>query len=572
MSFRTQAAIADLPGRGRRQRLVLAIVLLMIACAACSRGDSNATAVSPLPAPQPPPTVTTLPDGSTLIVASVTGERNQPGGEQALSMAGGARGPVTLDPALLRDAQSAFLARQIFRGLVSLDLQLAVRPELAERITIAPDGLTYRFELRPDLTFHDGAPLDASAVIRSFERATNQALATGAGLPAATYLDDIEGVAERLSGESESISGMREIDARTLEIRLARPAANFLLKLTGSPALVVDVDSATGSDWWHTPNGSGPFRIAEYNVDQELRLEPFDDYATGRPFLDTVNVRFGSAALSPLNLYENGEIDLTELPGYAIDRALSGTDYLGRDLRVTPELSTTYFAFNPNLPPFDDPNLRAALARLVDREQLIEVGLAGRAEEAQGLVPPGILERSWPSDVPAYNPAAARDIYDESAGTEQPPQIFDPGGGMAVLLKEVTEQELGLDIDVIAPPFPEFSADLGIQDLPAFVLSWIADYPDPASFLTTLFHSGSPDNYTGYANPMVDALLDEAGVEADIDRRAALYLDAQQIIIDDGVLIPLYHGVSYMVVRPEVHGLDISAIGILALENVWIAS
>jgi len=104
------------------------------------------------------------------------------------------------------------------------------------------------------------------------------------------------------------------------------------------------------------------------------------------------------------------------------------------------------------------------------------------------------------------------------------------------------------------------------------VLSWIADYPDPASFLTTLFHSGSPDNYTGYANPMVDALLDEAGVEADIDRRAALYLDAQQIIIDDGVLIPLYHGVSYMVVRPDVHGLEISAIGILALENVWIAS
>ena len=544
----------------------------MIACVACSRGSSNATAVSPVPAQQTPPTITSLPDGSIVIEASVSGERSQPNGEQSLFLAGGSRGPLTLDPALVRDSESAFLARQIFRGLVSLDADLDVRPELAERITIAADGLTYRFELRPDLTFHDGAQLDARAVIRSFERATDPTLATGAGLPAATYLDDIEGVTDRLAGESETISGMREVDPQTLEIHLARPAANFLLKLTGAPALVVDADSATGADWWHAPNGSGPFRIVDYSVDQELRLEPFEDYVTGRPFLDSIRIRFGSAALSPLNLYESGEIDLTELPGYAVDRALSGSDYLGRDLRVTPELSTTYIAFNPNMPPFDDPNLRAALARLVDRERLIEVGLAGRAEAALGLVPPGILERAWNADLPSFDPAAARDIYGGGAGVEQTPQIYDPGGGMAVLLKEVAEQELGLEIDVIAPPFLDFSADLGTQELPAFVLSWIADYPDPASFLTTLFHSSSPDNYTGYANPAVDALLSEAGVESDVDRQAALYLEAQQIIINDGALIPLYHGMSYMVVRPDVRGLEVSAIGILALENVWIAN
>jgi ABC-type oligopeptide transport system substrate-binding subunit len=141
-----------------------------------------------------------------------------------------------------------------------------------------------------------------------------------------------------------------------------------------------------------------------------------------------------------------------------------------------------------------------------------------------------------------------------------------------VVLKEIAAEELGLEIQVIAPPFPEFSVALGSQTLPAFALSWIADYPDPASFLTSLFHSASPDNYIGYANSEVDALLADAGAEADVDRRAALYLEAQQIIINDNVLIPLYHGVSYMVVQPEVRGLEISAIGILTLENVWIAS
>lgn len=552
----------------------LAILLLLSLAAACSNSGGATEPPTPLPESTVKATTTELADGSRVIEAAPIPQRSQPSGDQQLRLAGGALEPSTLDPALLRDADASFIARQLFRGLVSLDDELGVQPELAERITISPDGLRYEFRLRPALTFQDGAPLDAAAVVRSFERATDPGLAGGDGgrLPAATYLDDIVGVAERLAGDAGAISGLTVLDGLSIQVELVRPAANFLAKLAGSPAWVVDSQTATGEDWWRGPNGSGPFHVAEYQSSRLLRLEPFDAYFSGRPFLNSVEIRFGADALQPLNLYEQGELDLTELPGYAIDRALSGTDYLGQDLRIVPQLATTYIALNPNAEPYDDAELRAALGLLVDRERIVDVGLAGRASPAEGLVPDGILGRSWPAELPPYDPDAARTSLAAAGQLSEAAQLFDPGGGSAVLLSEVAAQELQLELQVVAQQWPEFVGALTARELPAFALTWIADYADPASFLTALFASNSSDNYLSYANPEVDELLAAAAVEADEQRRADLYLQAQQIIIDDGVLIPLYHGVVYMVVQPQVQGLVVSPIGILTLENVWIAS
>lgn len=554
-------------------RAVLAILLLLALAAACAGGSADLD-VTPPAQSTAKATETVLPDGSRVIEAAPLSTRQQPAGGQQLRLAGGAFEPATLDPALLRDSDASFLARQLFRGLVRLDDDLDVQPELADRITVSADGLVYEFRLRSGLSFQNGAALDVQAVIQSFERATDPGLTGGDGssLPAGAYLDDIAGVAERLAGEADAISGLTAVDATTLRVTLVRPAANFLLKLAGPPAWIVDSSTAIEEDWWRSPNGSGPFGVAEFQQGRLLILEPFEDFYAGRPFLNEVSLTFGANAAQPFNLYERGDLDLTELPGYAIDRALSGTDYLGDDLRIVPQLATTFIALSPTAEPWAAQQLRAALGLLVDRDRIVEVGLAGRATQADGLVPNGILGRAWPAQLPAYDPAAARTRLDGMPALESAPQLFDPGGGSAVLLSEVAERELQLTVDVIAPLWPEFVDALAARALPAYALTWIADYPDPASFLTTLFASSSSDNYLNYANSEVDALLAAAAVEQDVEQRATLYLQAQQIIIDDGVLIPLYHGVTYMVVQPEVQGLVITPIGILALDNVWIAS
>lgn len=517
------------------------------------------TAVSPSPA-----------EGyARVLEAPVKPPRPETSGPQKLVLAGSAEGPDTLDPALIRDAESSFYARQIFRGLVRIDNDMLAQPDLAQRIAVSEDGQRYTFTLRDNAVFQDGTAIDAEAVVASLNRAADPDIAGGDGfsLPAAIYLTDIVGAEDRLAGEADTISGIRALDRQTVQIELVAPAESFLFKLAGNAAQIVDVSEATGDDWWTEPNGSGPFILDELSGSQ-LVLRRFDGFYDGAPLLETVTVLLGSAAAEPLNLYEGGEIDVTEAPFYALDRVLSPSDVLNDELVVVPQLSTGFIMLNPNIEPFDDPLVRQAVVQAFDRAKVARVSLEGKARLAQGMVPPGIMDREWNSEPLAYDLDAARAALERAGESDTRPEFY--GYGFGVTLKMILERDLGLESDSISLESAEFTDRLSAQDLAAFGLSWIADYPDPSNFLTSMFHSRSPDNYIGYNNPEVDRLLEAADVEPDADLRAQLYLDAQQLILDDAVLIPLYHDVSYTLIRPYVHGLTISPVGILSFEDVWI--
>jgi peptide/nickel transport system substrate-binding protein/oligopeptide transport system substrate-binding protein len=133
------------------------------------------------------------------------------------------------------------------------------------------------------------------------------------------------------------------------------------------------------------------------------------------------------------------------------------------------------------------------------------------------------------------------------------------------------EANLGINADVVQLEFQDYINDITARKLPVLTLDWVADYPDPEDFLKTLFYSTSTENYIGYNNPEVDKLLDAAGAERDAAKRDALYEEAQQKIIDDAVVIPVYDDVQYQVIKPYVHGLDVTGIGFLGLETVWIS-
>lgn len=511
---------------------------------------------------------------SSLFVAcsALDDSRSDRGGEQHLTLAGSTFGPSTLDPALVRDAESAFLSRQVFRGLVSLDGSLQPQPELAESIEVSEDRLTYRFTLYESGTFHDGSRIDAQAVVNSFNRASDPALSghDGGPLPSATYFADIAGASERMRGEAISIEGVTAIGLWTVEITLKRPTTNFLSKLAGVPAAIVDAGTAAGPDWWHSPNGSGPFRIASYDPGNRLELTSYTDYATGEPRLRAVTVLFGTGAQQPLNLYERGEIGITPVPGWAVDRLLSPADPLHPELTVTPLLSTTFVALNPNIEPFDEVGIRRLIASGIDREKIVNLTHDGRVQLADGLIAPGVLDTTWPSRIPPYDPDEARSLADGIGNVLPPPTLVEPGAGVSTLIAAVLERDLGIQLDVVDRPWPEFSADLAERDMPGFVLTWIADYPDPENMLADLLRTDSPDNYLGYANPAFDELIDRANAESDPAERRGLYLAAQQVAIDDAVVIPLYHHMSYTLVQPWVRGLEVTEIGVLSLEDVWI--
>jgi len=516
-------------------------------------------------------------DDSTVLVAGPRSTAATPSGDQSLRLAGSVSGIATLDPALVRDLESAFMVRQVFRGLTSLDHALQPVPELAERIEISPDEMVYRFMLRADATFQDGRPILADDVAYSFTRALDPRTADGERslLAGPTYLSDIDGAAEVLDGSSESVRGLTVIDDRTLEIRLVAPRGTFLMKLAGAAAVVVDrTNVATGGDWWRTPNGTGPFAVDDWSSPNVLVLKRFNEFSPGAATLKRVEVRLGTDAAQPFNLYQAGTIDLARVPTDALDRVLDPTSDLADHVLRTPMFAVSFIAFSPEVAPMDDPHIRRAVQLAFPRDKVIDVGLNGYVSLATGMVPMGMLGREWAMDLEPYDPEAARQEIAksryESSDRVPPIRIYAGAPAAAVAMRSVLDEELGLTVDVVQVEWSQFLDGLARGTFASFELYWGADYPDPESFLWSLFGSMSSDNYLDYQNREFDDVLRRAAKTLDPDRRAALYQKAQALLLSDNVVVPVYFDVRYTLIRPELKGLRVTPIGILGLESVWM--
>jgi len=222
----------------------------------------------------------------------------------------------------------------------------------------------------------------------------------------------------------------------------------------------------------------------------------------------------------------------------------------------------------------DDPEIRRAVQLAFPRWKVAEILLGGRQVTANGLIPPGTLGRDWPHTAPAQDLEAARAALANSSygSAENVPPITiygaSPFGSEA--LRDVLQRELGLTVQVLDVHWPQFNQGLSKKMFPAYELTWVADFPDPETFLWNLFASDSPDNYSEYANPTFDALLDQAAATLDVDERAALYAKAESVLLGDNVVIPLSHDVRYTLMKPWVKGLDITPLGMLYLEKAWL--
>jgi ABC-type transport system substrate-binding protein len=500
-----------------------------------------------------------------------------PTGDQVFRITGPIVEPPTLDPALVRDLSSAFLVRLFARGLIVFDAELNPALELAERLVVSEDGLTYTFTIDPRALFHDGRNVTANDVVFSLTRTMNPATANGqaALLSGPTFLDSILGAGELLAGETDTLEGLRAIDQRTVEIRLSRPDAAFTLKLAASATSIIDPnDVARGGDWWRSPNGTGPFRIAEWQTGQRLVLNRSRTFIDGAPALERIEMPVGPNAYGAFNLYQSDRVDVVGISSFDVDRVTAPESSLAPELVQAELFSTEYIAFRTDVAPMDDPIVRKAVAMAFPRDKIANVMFGGHVTVAEGIVPDGMLGAEWPVDPIAYDPEGAKALFATSAyasETELPPiQIYSTGNGAVAALRDEVESKLGLQIDSVIVQSEEFFDGLALRQYPAYALYWGADYPDPATFLQSLFASGSSDNYTDYSNPAFDDLLDQAAQERDPALRAEIYLRAQQLLIDDAMVIPTYHDAGYLLVKPWVKGLEYTALGLLQLETIWI--
>jgi oligopeptide transport system substrate-binding protein len=488
-----------------------------------------------------------------------------------LIMTLGAEDPANLDPALVGDSTSAFLASQLFSGLVQFDNELNVQPDLAERWDVSNDGKTYTFYLRGDAQFADGTPITSKDVRYSLERATDPNLSDY--LPARTYLGDIVGVREKVDGKAEEISGVKVIDQHTVQITIDSPKKYFLSKLVHPTAYVVERKTVEGggADWYKTPNGSGPFDIEEWQTDRLLILKRNEKYYGELAHLDRVTFLMGAAASNPLVLYEQDKIDVTYVNSFALARVQDTNNLLSKELVSVPQLSITYIGMNVALPPFDDPLVRQAFSMLIDKARYAEVSLHGSVESARGILPPGMPGYTMVLPESNVNIERAKELLKKSkyGSAETFPPIVAYGGEAIYVLRDILEEEFGITMEIRSfEKYSEYLETMNASELPMYSTGWIADYPDPENFLSVLFHSASRENHSLYSNPEVDALLEQAAIAESDGTRWKLYQDVERRILDDAPVIPLYHDVDHMLVKPYVKGLVLTPMGIQDLSTV----
>jgi oligopeptide transport system substrate-binding protein len=467
--------------------------------------------------------------------------------------------PPTLDPALVQDSTSAEYVVHIFAGLVSLDQDLDVVPDVASRYVVSEDGLSYTFYLRPEATFHDGRAITAEDVVYSMERACRPE--TGSPV-ASSYLDDIVGARAVMQGQAERISGLEAVDEHTLRITIDAPKAYFLAKLTYPVAFVVDrvQIEAQGDAWITRPNGSGPYKLASISRDL-IALEANDAFYGHKPSVRRVEYVLSGG--HPLTMYETGELDIVQVVPSEVERVTDPENPLSRELVTGAEPSVQYLGFNVTEPPFDDRAVRQAFAHAIDRTKIADLVLRGTATAAKGILPPAMPDFDPTLEGLAYDPARARELLASSRyGGEgaMPPIVLSVSGTSGYLstldraILSMLEENLGIEATVEQVEWSDFLQDLNACRYAFFSAGWIADFPDSQNFVDLLFHSASSQNHMGYANPEVDRLLEEARIEDDPERRTALYRQAERIIVEDAPWIPLTHGVVYVLVKPHVRG------------------
>ena len=489
--------------------------------------------------------------------------------------------PPTFDPHLVTDTTSASIIVEIFSGLVTLNKDLDIIPDLAESWEVSDDGTVYTFKLRDDIKFSNGENVTAQDFKWSIERSANPD--TGS-YNADVYLGDIIGVKEVIdsNGGIQEVEGVKAIDDKTLEITIDSPKTYFLAKLTYPTAFVLSQKylESMGDDWIDSPVGTGPFVLQEYQIGQILKLKRNDLYWGEKSKVDGVIMNLAGGV--SMAMYENDEIDITGVGLADLERVKDPNDPLSKDLvDVPPQFTLSYIGFNVNMAPFDDENFRKALSHAVDKELIADKIYSGLTKPAYAVIPPGFPGYSPSINGLEFNPELAKDYLSKSKYSDPAsrPRIIVtiPGTGGSPgmdteVISDMWRETLGVEVEIQQVEWATYLQDMNRKRLQVWAGSgWQADYPDPQDFIDILFYSGSDVNHGNYKNEKVDDLILEARTELDQNRRFLLYNQAEQIVVDEAPIFPLWFDTDgYALVKPWVKGYSFTPIIVPKYKDMYI--
>ncbi len=512
------------------------------------------------------------------LVLTACGGDDDDGGEGEGASGGGslvfgvAQDPIIIDGALVSDGESSRVIDQIFEGLVKTEEGgTEIVPSLAESWEASDDGLEWTFNLRDGVEFTDGEPFNADAVCFNFDRWYNF---TGImQSPAVSYYwgtvfggfaaNEDPSLGESLYASCEAT------DEQTAVVTLTRPSSSFLSALAmraffmASPTALEDgqadavsgsADSPTfdGTFGYESPVGTGPFMLDSWERGSQVTLARNDNYWGEAALLDELIFTVIPDGPARRQALEAGEIDGYDLVDPADVEAL---ETAGFQILRRPAFNVGYLGFQQNAAPFDNLNIRQAIAHAINREALLQTNYPEGSEVATQFMPPELF--GWADDVTTYeyDPDEARRLIAESGVTNltlpfwyptdvSRPYMPNPQANWELIKADL--EAVGFTVEPHSAPWnPDYLDAQSTGNTPMFLLGWTGDFGDPDNFVGTFFQQINPQ-FGSFDNPEIRAALDEAEQETDEQTRIGLYQAANRLIMD---FLP---GVPYVHTQPAV--------------------
>jgi oligopeptide transport system substrate-binding protein len=489
--------------------------------------------------------------------------------------------PNSLDPGQEQYSYEGAIGGNISEPLLHVNPGLTdAVPATASSYSVSSDGLTWTFKIRSNAKWSDGKPVTAADFVYAWQRILDPRLAASYADPffdgtiagGADYLTldpskpaDVAKIPAFLSG-----LGLSAPDAGTFVVKLQAPSPFFkwIASLWMSAPVRKDVVDQYGSDKWATSPTSlitnGPYKVSEMVSKDHITLVPNTNYWGGQPTVTKIINYEISDDNQAYAKYLNGELDTDNVP-LANTQLVKNDPVLSKQIKVVPQLTLFWMDFNTKKAPFDNPKVRLAFSKAVDRTQLANNVGQGRWSAADFFIPKGM--NGYRPDLgatQAFDAAAAKTMLTTAIGDPSKLSVdflirnTTANKQVGEFIAAQLQTNLGVKVNQVVIDSKTVTTRLRAHNYSIYINGWGADYPDDQDWFD-IWTTGSSNSFGQWSNPAYDALVKQADTTADATKRQSLYDQAQKILIDDAGGGFLYQRENMFLVKPYVQGLTTTA-------------
>ena len=492
--------------------------------------------------------------------------------------------PVNLTPGDITDGNSIIAQKQIYNYLVGTEPGTTdPAPELATDWTASDDGLTWTFNLREGVTFHDGTEFNAEAVVFNINRWWDPEFEFGFRDEGALYEIWTDLFGGFKGDDSSTLADVRAVDDLTVEFELAEPFAAFPAAIgsgyfgIASPTAIQEAGASYGSPSG-VAVGTGPFVFEEWLSGDRITYSAFEDYwEEGLPMADQLVLSFVEDPAARLAQLRAGTLDFTvdltpdQLPEIESDANLEAV--------FRPSLNVGYLALNPTYEPLATAEVRRAIAQAINKSAIVDAFWGDLGETDGHFTPPSLDE--FASDEVTdyeYDPEAARAALADAGYPDgfdldlwympvSRPYFPNPKPIAEAFAAELSQ--IGINVNLQTKDWGAYLADRNTAPgFQSFMLGWTGDYGDPDNFLYAHFGPGATQDLGGYENAELFELLESARRATEESERQELYQQADELLFEEALRIPIVHSQPLLAQRESISGWEPSPLGSEAFTEV----